>query len=42
LEAEAGLTTVGWPPELVDHGTQQVINSGMRVLFERGPILSRL
>jgi hypothetical protein len=40
-EIEFGLTDENWASVPLDEGTQQVIAGGMRVLFERGPILSR-
>jgi hypothetical protein len=42
LEVEFGFTPVRWAQEPVDPGTRKVISGRMRVLFERGPILSRL
>ena len=40
-EIEFGLTDENWAAIPLDEGTRQVIAGGMRVLFERGPILSR-
>ena len=42
VEVEFGFTTVRWAEVPVDPGTRDVISGGMRVLVERGPILSRL
>jgi GrpB-like predicted nucleotidyltransferase (UPF0157 family)/ribosomal protein S18 acetylase RimI-like enzyme/predicted nucleotidyltransferase len=42
VEVEFGFTTVRWADVPVDPGTRDVISAGMRVLVERGPILSRL
>ena len=42
LEVEFGFTIVRWAAVPVDPGTRDVISGGMRVLFERGPILSRM
>ena len=42
LEVEFGFTTVRWADVPIDAGTWDVISGGMRVLFERGSILSRL
>jgi predicted nucleotidyltransferase len=41
FEIEYGLTDERWAAIPLDAGTQQVIAGGMRVLFERGDILSR-
>ncbi len=41
LEVEYGITDKSWAAEPLDAGTQQVINDGMRILFERNNILSR-
>jgi len=41
LEIEYGLTDERWAAIPLDAGTQRVIAGGMRVLFERGDILSR-
>jgi len=41
LEVEFGVTSVRWAAAPLDEGTRQVIAGGMRVLFERSPILSR-
>jgi predicted nucleotidyltransferase len=40
-EIEYGLTDERWSALPLDEGTRQVIAGGMRVLFERGDILSR-
>jgi hypothetical protein len=40
-EIEYGFTDQTWAAVPLDEGTRQVIADGMRVLFERGPILSR-
>jgi hypothetical protein len=40
--AKFGFTTVRWADVPVDQGTREVIGGGMRVLFERAPVLSRL
>ena len=42
LEVEFGLTTVQWADVPVDPGALDVISGGMRILFERGRILSSL
>jgi hypothetical protein len=42
LEVEFGFTTVEWADVPLDQGTREVISGGMRVLFERGPIMSLL
>jgi hypothetical protein len=42
VEVEFGFTTVQWADVPVDPGTRDVISGGMRVLVERGLILSRL
>ena len=41
LEVEFGLAGPEWAAIPLDEGTRQVIEDGMRVLFERGGILSR-
>jgi predicted nucleotidyltransferase len=41
-EVEFGLAGRDWPRQPLDEGTHQVIHAGMRVLFEREPILSTL
>jgi predicted nucleotidyltransferase len=41
-EVEYGITTPRWAAEPLDEGTRRVIRDGMRVLFERGAILSRM
>jgi hypothetical protein len=38
LEVEFGIVNVEWP---LDSGSRQVIRDGMRILFERGKVLSR-
>jgi Nucleotidyltransferase domain. len=40
-EIEYGFTDETWAAVPLDEGTRQVIAGGMRVLFEREPILSR-
>lgn len=40
-EVEYGLTDERWAAIPLDEGSRRVIADGMRVLFERGPILSR-
>ena len=40
LEVEYGLTGLQWVAQPLDAGTRRVIADGMRVLFERGPVLS--
>lgn len=40
LEVEYGLTTRAWAQVPLDEGTQAVVKDGMRVLFEREPLLS--
>ena len=40
-EVEYGITDEGWAALPLDEGTRKVISDGMRVLFERTPILSR-
>ncbi|MGD8402164.1 MAG: nucleotidyltransferase domain-containing protein [Anaerolineales bacterium] len=40
-EVEYGLTDERWTTVPLDEGSRRVIADGMRVLFERGPILSR-
>lgn len=40
-EIEYGLTDASWAALPLDAGTQRVISDGMRVLFERAPLLSR-
>jgi predicted nucleotidyltransferase len=39
-EVEYGITTRHWAAVPLDEGTQQVINDGMKVLFEREALLS--
>jgi DNA polymerase/3'-5' exonuclease PolX len=41
LEVEFGLTDPNWAAVPLDPGTSEVISAGMKVLFERGPVLSR-
>lgn len=40
LEVEFGLTGADWAAQPLDAGTRRVIEDGMRVLFERQPLLS--
>ena len=40
-EIEYGITNENWADIPLDLGTQRVISDGMRVLFERTPILSQ-
>jgi predicted nucleotidyltransferase len=40
-EVEFGITDESWAALPLDEGTRQVISGGIRVLFERGNILSR-
>jgi predicted nucleotidyltransferase len=40
-EVEYGITDEGWAAVPLDEGTQRVIEDGMRILFERGYLLSR-
>jgi predicted nucleotidyltransferase len=40
-EVEYGITTPRWAAEPLDEGTRRVTRDGMRVIFERGTILSR-
>jgi predicted nucleotidyltransferase len=40
-EVEYGITDASWAALPLDEGTHRVISDGMRVLFEREPILSR-
>ncbi len=40
-EIEFGITDEGWVADPLDSGTRQVIQDGMRILFERENILSR-
>ena len=40
-EVEYGITNESWAALPLDEGTHRVISDGMRVLFERTPILSR-
>ena len=41
LEVEFGLTDAHWATVPLDPGTREVISGGMKVLFERGALLSR-
>ena len=41
-EVEYGITTPRWAAEPLDEGARRVILEGMRVIFERGTLLSRL
>ena len=41
LEVEFGLTTADWAARPLDPGTRRVMAAGMKVLFERGALLSR-
>lgn len=41
LEVEYGLTDEAWAAVPLDEGTREVIRGGMKVLFERKPLLSR-
>ena len=41
LEVEYGLTYERWAALPIDEGTSEVISGGMKVLFERGDMLSR-
>lgn len=40
-EIEYGITDASWAALPLDAGTQRVISDGMRVLFERAPLLSQ-
>jgi predicted nucleotidyltransferase len=40
-EVELGFTTPQWVALPLDEGTRQVMRGGMRILFERGKVLSR-
>jgi predicted nucleotidyltransferase len=40
-EVEYGITSEQWAAAPLDEGTRQVISDGIRILFERGEILSR-
>jgi predicted nucleotidyltransferase len=42
LEVEFGFTSIEWAGLPLDSGTRDVIEGGMQVILERGPILSRL
>lgn len=39
-EVEYGLTDEKWAAWPLDEGTRRVISDGMRILFERAPLLS--
>lgn len=41
LEVEYGLADKNWAAVPLDEGTHEVISGGMKVLFERSPLLSR-
>ena len=41
LEVEYGISDERWAALPLDAGTRQVISDGMRILFERGDVLSR-
>lgn len=41
-EVEYGIADETWAASPLNEGTRQVISDGMRILFERGPVLSRL
>ena len=41
VEVEYGFTTPDWAAPPLDAGTQRVLRDGMRVLFERGTLLSQ-
>lgn len=41
IEVEYGFTTPDWAATPLDAGTQRVLRDGMRVLFERGNLLSQ-
>lgn len=40
-EVEYGLTDIRWVAEPLDAGSREVIAGGLRVLFERGDLMSR-
>ena len=40
LEVEYGLTDASWATAPVDQGTREVVSAGMKVLFERTPLLA--
>ena len=42
LEVEFGFCEESWAAMPLDRGTEQVVSGGMKVLFERRPILSTL
>jgi uncharacterized protein len=42
FEVEYGLTDASWAAVPLDEGTREVISRGMKVLFERGPLLSSI
>ena len=39
-EVEFGISDINWASPPLDYGTQKVIDDGMKVLFERKPLLS--
>jgi predicted nucleotidyltransferase len=41
VEVEYGITTPDWAAIPLDAGTQEVMRGGIKVLFERGSLLSR-
>ena len=41
-EIEYGFSDETWPVLPLSEGTEKAISGGMKILFERGPILSRL
>jgi predicted nucleotidyltransferase len=41
IDVEYGITDESWAALPLDEGTREVISGGMRVLFERGNILSQ-
>jgi len=41
FEVEFGLTSTVWAAVPLDPGTREVMAAGVKVLFERGPLLSR-
>ena len=40
-EVEYGITDESWSALPLDDGTRAVISDGMKIMFERGPLLSR-
>jgi hypothetical protein len=40
-EIEYGIAGVDWAADPLDEGTRRVLSEGMRILFERGPLLSQ-